>query len=226
MIVHEYEEPIVWIRSKNFVLSPGAPIPILTHPQNDWTIPALTKHGLSYKIVFNTADNYARFAAAKAGIGLTAVPKRSIPPDLVIAKEYYLPPLPPVRTLVCERPGLDPQRASALVKHLCTTLFKASAAPAAKAKTSSSWIATPPDCLFGESRSRRDRVSTLLVLTVTVRLSRARTVRRRDRSGRDLAFDPANFFVLAAQAPEGLLAISNFRCGNHVHFAPRAQRAA
>ena len=125
MATHEYEEPITWIRARNFVLSPGAPVPIITHPGNDWIIPTLTKHGLSYKIVFNTPDNHARFAAVKAGIGLAAVPTRAIPPDLVVAKEYYLPPLPRVRALICERAGLD-TRSSALTRHLSQLLFKAS----------------------------------------------------------------------------------------------------
>jgi DNA-binding transcriptional LysR family regulator len=107
-------------------LSPGAPVPIITHPGNDWIISTLTKHGLSYKIVFNTPDNHARFAAVKAGIGLTAVPARTIPPDLMIAKEYYLPALPPVRALLCERAGLESQRSSVLMKHLSHLLFKGS----------------------------------------------------------------------------------------------------
>ena len=132
MAIQEYEEPVTWIRGRNFVLSPGAPIPILTHPGNDWIIPTLTKQGLSYKIVFNTPDNHARFAAARAGIGLTAVPTRTVPSDLVIAKEYYLPPLPPIRTLLCQRPGLETQRTSALIKHLSALFFKGSNTAAVK----------------------------------------------------------------------------------------------
>jgi DNA-binding transcriptional LysR family regulator len=132
MVTHQNEEPIAWIRARNFVLSPGAPIPIITHPANDWIIPTLTKHGLSYKIVFNTPDNHARFAAVKAGIGLTAIPTRTIPSDLVVAKEYYLPALPPVRTLLCQRQGLEPQRASALIKHISDLFFKAPLAPVTK----------------------------------------------------------------------------------------------
>jgi DNA-binding transcriptional LysR family regulator len=132
MVTHEYEEPVTWIRSRNFVLSSGAPIPILTHPGNDWMIPTLTKRGLSYKIVFNTPDNYARLAAVRAGIGLTAVPARTVPSDLVIAREYYLPPLPPVSALLCERAGLETPRASALVKHLAALFFKGSNTVAVK----------------------------------------------------------------------------------------------
>jgi DNA-binding transcriptional LysR family regulator len=132
MITHEYEEPVTWIRARNFVLSPGAPLPIITHPGNDWIIPTLTKHGLSYKIVFNTPDNHARFAAVKAGIGLTAVPTRTIPTDLMVAKEYYLPPLPPIRSILCERLGLEQQRSSPLIKQLSDLFFKGSGTLAAK----------------------------------------------------------------------------------------------
>jgi DNA-binding transcriptional LysR family regulator len=135
MVTQEYDEPVTWIRSRNFVLSPGAPIPILTHPRNDWIIPTLTKHGLSYKIVFNTPDNHARFAAVRAGIGLTAVPTRTVPTDVVVAKEYYLPNLPTVRTLLCERPGLEPRRSATLVEYLRESLFKISPVLEAKQPT-------------------------------------------------------------------------------------------
>lgn len=123
-ITREYAEPVSWVRARNFVLSPGAPLPIITHPGNDWIIPTLTKHGLSYKIVFNTPDNHARFAAVRACIGLTAVPTRTVPSDLVVAKEYYLPALPPLRTLLCERLGLEPQRAAPLIEHLSDLFFR------------------------------------------------------------------------------------------------------
>lgn len=124
MIAYEYKEPVTWVRSRTFVLSPGAPIPLVTHPLNDWIIPTLSKRGLSYKIVFSTPDNNARFAATKAGIGLTAVPARTVPPDLVVAKEYYLPPLPPVRTLLCQRTGTEARRSSALIEYLRNLLFR------------------------------------------------------------------------------------------------------
>jgi hypothetical protein len=49
----------------------------------------------------------------------------------VIAKEYYLPPLPPVSALLCERAGSE-TRASALVKHLAALFFKGSNPPTVK----------------------------------------------------------------------------------------------
>jgi DNA-binding transcriptional LysR family regulator len=53
-IVNEFSDPLVWVRSKDFVLSPGTPIPVLTWPGDDWMIRSLTRQGLSYKIVFNS----------------------------------------------------------------------------------------------------------------------------------------------------------------------------
>lgn len=130
MVTHEFEEPVAWIRARHFVLSPGAPIPIITHPGHDWIIPTLTKQGLSYKIVFNTPDNHARFFAVKAGLGLTAVTVRTVPSDLIVASEYYLPPLPPIRALVCKRPGMETERVAALTRQLTELFFEASDPPA------------------------------------------------------------------------------------------------
>jgi DNA-binding transcriptional LysR family regulator len=132
MVVHKFEEPISWIRSRDFVLSPGAAIPILANPRNDWIIPTLAKHNLSYRIVFNTIDAQARLTAVKAGVGLTAVPTRTVPANVMIAKEYYLPALPPVKALICERPGLDSRLSRFLVNYLNKSLFGISPEPKAK----------------------------------------------------------------------------------------------
>jgi DNA-binding transcriptional LysR family regulator len=123
LIVNEREEPFAWVRSKDFVLSPGAPIPLLTWPGDDMMIRALTKNGSTYKIVFNSPDYHATMTALETGIGLAALPRRSIPSPLMQAKEYYLPPLPPVRTLLCARHELDNPQAEKLLRRLTGSLF-------------------------------------------------------------------------------------------------------
>ncbi len=110
LVVNECTDPLVWIRARNFVLSPGAPLPVLTWPGDDWTIRALTRHGISYKIAFNSADHHAKLAAVEAGLGLAVVPESMVPPNLVKAREYYLPALPPIKVLLCARLGLRPTR--------------------------------------------------------------------------------------------------------------------
>lgn len=110
LVVDEYEDRLAWVRAKSFVLSPGAPIPVITWTNDDWMLHALTRHGLSYRIAFSSQDYSAKKAAVEAGIGLTAVPSRIIPPGLVWAKDYYLPELPTIKALLCIRPGLTSPR--------------------------------------------------------------------------------------------------------------------
>jgi DNA-binding transcriptional LysR family regulator len=123
LIINERDDPLVWVRAKNFVLSPGAPIPILTWPGDDWMIRTLTKRGINYNIVFNSPDYHAKITAVKAGIGLSAIPKRIVPPDLVTAREYYLPDLPPIKSILCARLGLETEKATSLIKQLSTLFF-------------------------------------------------------------------------------------------------------
>lgn len=110
LIVDEAEDQLVWVRSKSFVLSPGAPIPIVTWTNDDWMINTLTRHGLSYRIAFSSQDGDSKKSAVEAGIGLSAVPSRMIPSGLIWAKEYYLPVLPTIKALLCIRPGLTSPR--------------------------------------------------------------------------------------------------------------------
>ncbi|MGH6713534.1 MAG: LysR family transcriptional regulator [Bradyrhizobium sp.] len=123
LVINEFEEPLVWVRSNDFVLSPGAPIPLLTWPGDDWMIRTMVKQGLSYRIVFNSPDYHARLAVLRAGIGVTAIPKRMVPPDLICAREYYLPPLPPIKALLCARLELDNDQAWVVTRQLSELFF-------------------------------------------------------------------------------------------------------
>ena len=123
LIVNETDEEFVWVRARDFVMSPGAPIPILTWPGDDLMIRTLTRHGLAYKIVFNSPDYHAKLAAVEAGIGITAIPRRMIPPPLVWAQEYYLPELPPVKALLCVRSNLDTHLSSGLLSEISSHFF-------------------------------------------------------------------------------------------------------
>jgi DNA-binding transcriptional LysR family regulator len=128
LIVDEYEDRLVWVRSSNFVLSPGAPIPIVTWTNDDWMINTLTRHGLSYRIAFSSQDYDAKKSAVEAGIGLTAMPSRMIPSGLIWAKEYYLPELPTIKNLLCIRQGLSSSRVLEL-KNQLSELFMYHSAP-------------------------------------------------------------------------------------------------
>jgi DNA-binding transcriptional LysR family regulator len=106
LIVDESEDRLIWVRSPNFVLSPGAPIPIVTWANHDWMISTLTRHGLSYRIAFNSTDFESTKSAVEASVGLTALPSRLLSPAMVWAREFHLPELPTIKTLLCIRPGI------------------------------------------------------------------------------------------------------------------------
>lgn len=110
LVVEEWDEPFVWGRAPQFVLSPGAPIPIVSLIQdisNSVAVEALEKAGLAYRIVFESNDLHTRLAAVGAGFGVIAMPARDVSEPLVVAKDYYLPPLQTPQAGICVRSGLQ-----------------------------------------------------------------------------------------------------------------------
>ncbi|MDB5657332.1 MAG: LysR family transcriptional regulator [Tardiphaga sp.] len=125
-IVAQAEEQFVWVRSKGFTLSPGVPIPILTlagSVSNDIMIDALLRQDLSYRIAFHGEDYQSQLFAAEAGLGLTIIPRRMIPPDLVEAKEFYLPQLRKIKVVICAKPDQPGSRnTKELIQNLSSIL--------------------------------------------------------------------------------------------------------
>jgi len=107
--IAEWHEEFVWVRSREFVLSPGAAIPLVCWPGSVLDQPpikALESARLAYRVAFTSADYHSRMAAVAAGLGLMGLSKRHIGKSLVIAKEHYLPPLSPLRAVICMRSGI------------------------------------------------------------------------------------------------------------------------
>ncbi len=105
-IVDQRDDEVTWVRAKDFTLSPGAPVPLLTWPgqiMHELMVQALERKGMVYRIAFSSPDYHARIEAAKAGLGLTVLPKRLVPPSLIVADEYYLPACGTPRMLLCAR---------------------------------------------------------------------------------------------------------------------------
>jgi DNA-binding transcriptional LysR family regulator len=117
--------PLVWARSRDFVLSPGAPIPVLKCPgqvTDELMIAALEDARMSYRIAFSSPDYHATLAAGRAGTGLSVFPADMPLPGLVHANEYYLPSLKPAKLMLCE--GRDrAARQPELFRHLLDAFF-------------------------------------------------------------------------------------------------------
>ncbi|WNV12385.1 LysR family transcriptional regulator [Tardiphaga sp. 709] len=124
-IVAQRDDELTWVRSKDFTLSPGAPIPLLTWPGqivHNVMIQALERRGMIYRIAFSSPDYHARIEAAKAGIGLTLLPTALIPASLLAANEYYLPKLAIPKLVLCAREGIR-KKHSILIKELHVKFF-------------------------------------------------------------------------------------------------------
>jgi DNA-binding transcriptional LysR family regulator len=118
-----FNDRMLWVRSRDFTLSPGAPLPIVTWAGGDWMTRMLVARALAYRIVFSGEDYDAKKAAVEAGLGLSALPARLIPETLVWAREDYLPDLPDLTGLLCVRPSADPERVAGIVQKLSGLFF-------------------------------------------------------------------------------------------------------
>ena len=123
LVIAECVEEFAWVRAPNFALTPGKPIPILIWLRDEFMMAALTRNGIAYNIVLNTKEYSAKLHAAAAGMGITAMPRRLIPANLVAADEDYLPALPPLRGLLCARPNLTPL-AQSVADHISLRYFR------------------------------------------------------------------------------------------------------
>lgn len=95
--VERWSEPMGWVCTSSFDISPGTPIPLLSWPygiSDQLAIEALENAGLAYSIVFTATDLGAHFAALRSGLGYLVLPERLVPADLKIAREDFLPALP------------------------------------------------------------------------------------------------------------------------------------
>ena len=127
-VVNETSEPLVWVRSRDFVLRPGAPLPIIAWDGDDWMLRTLDRKGIAYRIAANTPDYHAKVVAIEAGTGLSAFPASKVPASVMVAREYYLPQLPPIKSLLCLRENIQSSGAEALLKHLSALFFVAAGA--------------------------------------------------------------------------------------------------
>ena len=104
-----WDEDFVWARSPDLLVSPGAPVPIITWPGNildSVTIKTLENAGLAYRVVFASPDGHARVAAAQIGLGFIGMPARQVEPPLIVANDYYLPAPGLLRAGIAVREGL------------------------------------------------------------------------------------------------------------------------
>lgn len=101
--VCEWSEELVWVRSRQFVLSPGQPLPLVGRAgamPEATVMKALKRSGLAYEMVFVCSDLQTRIAAVAEGLGVMCLPQRYVREPLMVAREYYLPRIDPIRSAI------------------------------------------------------------------------------------------------------------------------------
>jgi DNA-binding transcriptional LysR family regulator len=113
MQLERWSEPMCWVCAPGFSTSPGSSIPLQSWPygvSDQLAIEALENAGLAYSVVFSASDISAHLAALRSGLGYVILPQRLVPPDLKIAREHFLPALPPCRTGIYVNSEKDTRR--------------------------------------------------------------------------------------------------------------------
>jgi DNA-binding transcriptional LysR family regulator len=109
-VYSEWSEQMVFVCAHDFLLSPGAPLPLISWPStlsDRVVIDACERSGVTYSVAFVSADQLARSLAVQGGLGLMAMAERTVPPKMKIARDHYLPALPKVTGGIYLREALD-----------------------------------------------------------------------------------------------------------------------
>ena len=117
-----WHEAFAWTRAPAAMLDGGPAIPLIGSSHRGLSdrvaMEALAKANRRCEITFFAYDRIARHAAAAAGMGYLAMPRRIVPPDLVIEDPGRLPPLRPVSAGFITRDGVDPDELAPLAEAL------------------------------------------------------------------------------------------------------------
>ncbi len=118
----QWTEELVWVKSRDFVLNPGDPVPLVSSPNlllPDRTgMAVLEEADRRYEIVFTAFDTLARRAAAAAGLGYFALPRSVVTEPLAIEAPGVLPELPGVAMGIIARDDLDTTTLAPLIARI------------------------------------------------------------------------------------------------------------
>ena len=115
----EWREPLVWVCHPDFVLSPGAPLPLLNWPNSvpdQIAVKACERAEIRYSTEFIGDQLSALTEALQLRLGYLCIAERSVPHGMKIAREYFLPKLPAMHAGIYKNPDLSDARLDALVK--------------------------------------------------------------------------------------------------------------
>jgi DNA-binding transcriptional LysR family regulator len=115
----QWQEPLVWVCHPEFVLSPGAPLPLLSWPNSvpdQIAIKACEQANVSYTTEFVGDQLTALLEGLQLKLGYFCIAERAVPAGLKIAKDYFLPKLPAMHAGIYKNLDVTDGRLDALVR--------------------------------------------------------------------------------------------------------------
>jgi DNA-binding transcriptional LysR family regulator len=122
---HQWLEPMVWVRSPNFMLDPGAPVPLVTLGEG-WAlhraaVAALSRAQRSFEVVFIGQSKASIVEAVRHGMGVAAVSaRRTEIPGIAVWEDAPLPPIAPLYFGIYLSEGSDRE----LLERLADTIYE------------------------------------------------------------------------------------------------------
>jgi DNA-binding transcriptional LysR family regulator len=117
-----WTEAVVWVRGASVVHDEGVPVPVVAHDEEcvltKLQIEALDRAGRDWEMVFTGPSSLSVAGAVAAGLGVSAMVERLVPPELAIWRDAPLPPLPEIACGIYLREGHDHGMLEALAEAL------------------------------------------------------------------------------------------------------------
>jgi DNA-binding transcriptional LysR family regulator len=101
----------VWVRGPATVYDSTRPVPLVIHDEEcvltKLSIEALDRAGRDWEMVFSGPSSFSVAGAVAAGLGVSVMVERLVPPDLIVWRDPPLPPLPEIVCAIYLRKGED-----------------------------------------------------------------------------------------------------------------------
>jgi len=128
-----WSESVVWVRGPSAVHDPTGPVPLVAQDEDcmltKLAIEALNRAGREWEMVFTGSSSVSVAGAVAAGLGISAMVERLVPPELTVWRDAPLPPLPDIACGIYLRETHD----RGLFEELAEALAKVIRPPAASA---------------------------------------------------------------------------------------------
>ena len=131
-----WTERVVWVRGAGAVYDSTGAVPLVAQEEEcvltKLAIAALDRAGRAWEMVFTGASSASVAGAVAAGLGVSVMVERLVPPELIVWRDSTLPALPEIVCAIYLREAEDRERLESLAQALAGTIRARSARTATR----------------------------------------------------------------------------------------------